>query len=72
MFSDNNPVLRFNDLADQSAKDEQQGFMFLFSGAVMGLRNPRAHGFVQDDPERALEFIALVSLLAKLLDGATE
>ena len=30
----------------------------------------RAHGFIHDDPERALEFIAFVSLLAKLLDGA--
>lgn len=26
----------------------------LFSGAVAGLRNPRAHAFIQDDPERAL------------------
>jgi uncharacterized protein (TIGR02391 family) len=68
-FSPSNPVLKFNDLQDQSDKDEQKGFMYLFSGAVSGLRNPRAHGFIQDDPERALEFIAFVSLLAKLLDG---
>jgi hypothetical protein len=45
--------------------------MQMFSGAVSGLRNPRAHGFINDDPERALEFIAFVSLLAKILDGAT-
>jgi uncharacterized protein Ymh len=44
--------------------------MMMFSGAVSGLRNPRAHGFIHDDPERALEFIAFVSLLAKLLDQA--
>jgi hypothetical protein len=44
--------------------------MNMFSGAVSGLRNPRAHGFIHDDPERALEFIAFVSLLAKLLDEA--
>ena len=61
-----------NDLQTQSDKDEQKGFMMLFSGAVAGLRNPRAHTFMQDDPERALEFIAFVSLLAKLLDGATK
>lgn len=69
-FSPNNPVLRFNAMENQSDKDEQKGFMQLFSGAVSGLRNPRAHGFIEDDPERALEFIAFVSLLAKLLDGA--
>jgi uncharacterized protein (TIGR02391 family) len=69
-FSPKNPVLKFNDLADQSGHDEQLGFMNMFSGAVSGLRNPRAHGFIHDDPERALEFIAFVSLLAKLLDEA--
>jgi uncharacterized protein (TIGR02391 family) len=69
-FSPSNPILRFNTLTDQSDKDEQKGFMMMFSGAVSGLRNPRAHGFINDDPERALEFIAFVSLLAKLLEGA--
>lgn len=69
-FNPSNPVLKFNSLQDQSDKDEQKGFMQMFSGAVSGLRNPRAHGFIHDDPERALEFIALVSLLAKLLDEA--
>jgi uncharacterized protein (TIGR02391 family) len=71
-FSPNNPILKFNDLSDQSDRDEQKGFMMMFCGAVAGLRNPRAHRFVQDDPERALEFIAFVSLLAKLLDEATK
>ena len=69
-FSLNNPTLKFNDLSDQSDRDEQLGFMNMFCGAVSGLRNPRAHRFVHDDPERALEFIAFVSFLAKLLDGA--
>lgn len=69
-FNPTNPVLKFNDLADQSDKDEQKGFMQMFSGAVSGLRNPRAHKFINDDAERALEFVAFVSLLAKLLDRA--
>jgi uncharacterized protein (TIGR02391 family) len=69
-FSPNNPILKFNDLSDQSERDEQKGFMMMFSGAVSGLRNPRAHSFIHDDPERALEFVAFVSLLAKLLDEA--
>tara|TARA_R110001606_G_scaffold384882_3_gene548043 strand:+ start:8063 stop:8290 length:228 start_codon:yes stop_codon:yes gene_type:complete len=70
-FNPSNPAIRFNALADQSDKDEQKGFMMMFSGAVAGLRNPRAHSFIEDDPERALEFIAFVSLLAKLLDEAS-
>jgi uncharacterized protein (TIGR02391 family) len=70
VFNPKNPVLKFNDLKDDSDRDEQRGFMMLFSGAVAGLRNPRAHKIIKDDPERALEFIALVSLLAKLADAA--
>ena len=69
-FSLKKPILKFNDLSNKSDEDEQTGFMMMFSGAVAGLRNPRAHGFIHDDPERALEFIAFVSLLAKLLDEA--
>jgi len=72
VFSVNKPILKFNSLADESDRNEQKGFMMLFSGAVSGLRNPRAHKIIQDDPERALEFIAFVSLLAKLLDGASK
>jgi uncharacterized protein (TIGR02391 family) len=69
-FNPSNPLLKFNSLADQSDRDEQKGFMQMFSGAVSGLRNPRSHKFINDDAERALEFVAFVSLLAKLLDGA--
>jgi uncharacterized protein (TIGR02391 family) len=70
VFNPKNPVLKFNVLADQSDADEQRGFMMMLSGAVAGLRNPRAHKIVVDDPEMALEFIAFVSLLAKLVDAS--
>jgi uncharacterized protein (TIGR02391 family) len=68
VFSPKKPILSFNNLSDQSDIDEQTGFMMLFSGAVAGLRNPRAHRLMKDDAEQTLEFIAFVSLLAKLLD----
>lgn len=68
VFSPKNPILKFNDLQSQDDIDEQKGFMMMFSGAVAGLRNPRAHTIIKDDPERALEFIAFISLLAKLVD----
>jgi hypothetical protein len=45
--------------------------MHLSEGAVLGLRNPRAHALLDDSPELALEYIALLSLLAKRLDRAT-
>lgn len=71
-FSKNNPLLKFNPLADDSDRNEQQGFMEWFTGTVTGLRNPRAHKIIKDDPEMALEFIAFISLLAKLVDKTTK
>ncbi|MGX7872781.1 TIGR02391 family protein [Mesorhizobium sp. ORM6] len=68
MWRPSKPALKFNGLLDQSDKDEKEGFIQLSSGANSGSRNPRTLGFVNDDPERALEFVAFVSLLAKLLD----
>ena len=71
VFSANSPVLAFNPLADQTDKDEQQGMMHLFMGAVLALRNPRAHSVFDDSPELALDAIAFLSMLAKRLDTAT-
>ena len=70
VFSPKNPILRFNELKDESDRSEQAGIMYLYAGAMMGFRNPRAHRISKDDPERALEYIAFVSLLAKILDEA--
>jgi len=67
VFSKNAPILAFNDLMDQSDLDEQEGMMHLFEGAVLALRNPRGHSFRYDTPERALEYISLLSMLANRL-----
>lgn len=71
VFSVKNPILAFNDLTDQTDKDEQQGMMQLFTGAVLAFRNPRAHAIMVDTPEGALEYIGLLSFLAKCVDRAT-
>lgn len=68
VFSPKNPILKFNNLSDESDINEQKGFMMMLSGAVTGIRNPRAHKIIKDDPEKAMEFIAFISLLAKLVD----
>jgi uncharacterized protein (TIGR02391 family) len=62
--------LVINDLSDQTDQDEQEGMMHLFAGAVLALRNPRAHALLDDSPEMALEYIALLSMLAKRLEQA--
>jgi uncharacterized protein (TIGR02391 family) len=65
------PSIQLNDLQSQSDRDEQQGFQFLFMGASLGIRNPKAHDRVaQTDPFRTLEYIAFASLLCKRMDEA--
>jgi len=70
VFSKNNPVLAFNERADRTDEDEQEGMMHLFVGVVLALRNPRAHALPDDSPETALEYVGLISLLAKRLEQA--
>lgn len=68
VFSAKHPVLAFNNLESETDRSEQQGMMFLYSGAMLALRNPRAHEIIEDDPEQAIEYIGFLSLLAKALD----
>lgn len=70
VFSAKNPQLCFTPFPyrDKTDESEQEGMMHLYEGAMLALRNPRAHKLAEDDPERAMEFIAFISLLAKLLD----
>lgn len=68
VFSPKNPTLRLNQLQSDSDRSEQQGFMFLYAGAMLALRNPRAHELIQDNAETAIEYIAFLNLLARTLD----
>jgi uncharacterized protein (TIGR02391 family) len=70
VFSRNTPVLAFNNLADQTDQDEQEGLMHLFEGAVLAFRNPRAHDMAPDTPEYALECIGFLGMLVKKVDAA--
>lgn len=58
-------------LPDRAGRDEQEGFAALFRGAMLGVRNPKAHErFKATDPQRALEYLGLASLLHRRLDNA--
>lgn len=70
-FSPKAPLLKFNNQSNDSERSEQQGMMFLYAGAMLAIRNPRAHGLVQDNPENAVAYISFISMLAKALDRAS-
>lgn len=66
VFSIKNPLISVS--ADA---DEQLGFMWLFTGAVMGIRNPKAHRLIdQKDPQRTLEWLSFASVLLRVLDDS--
>jgi uncharacterized protein (TIGR02391 family) len=64
------PIVAFNSSTTDSERDEQKGIMYLFKG-IVGLRNAKAHSNVLfEDPSRAHEYLALASLLMRLLEIA--
>lgn len=66
-----NPKLKFSDLKSRSDRDEQEGFMHIFMGTMLGIRNPKAHYQIeQKDPVKTLEYLALASLLLRIVDEA--
>ncbi len=70
-FSGSPPPIDLSVQEGQPGRDEQEGFRFVFMGAMQGIRNPKGHGKItQENPERALEYLALASLLFRRLDDA--
>lgn len=64
------PAIQFNSLSTEAERDEQRGIMYLFKG-IVGLRNSKAHSNrLFNDPSRAHEYLALTSLLLRLLEIA--
>lgn len=70
-FSPNAPHLKWSEMASQSQIDEQKGYHRLFSGAMMGIRNPTTHEFGWvDEPELALELIVFAQHLLRKAKAA--
>lgn len=68
-FSPNAPVLvALDDLSTESGKNIQQGYMQIFAGAMVGIRNPKAHANLSITKERCLHLLFLASLLFHKID----
>ena len=73
VFNVNAPVLRLNPGSTVSDRDEQEGFGLILMGAMLGVRNPKAHDLMTPiDPDRAFEYVAFASLLMRRLDDAEQ
>lgn len=71
-FGGKEPKLSVATSTGRSGLDEQEGFLSLFRGSMLAVRNPKAHELVKDeDPRHALEYLGLASLLHRRLDIAS-
>jgi uncharacterized protein (TIGR02391 family) len=66
VFSPEKPKLKLSELRTLSQKDEQKGYHRLYSGAMLGIRNPTTHEFDWiDDAETALELLVFAQHLLR-------
>ncbi|MDI9639425.1 TIGR02391 family protein [Geitlerinema splendidum] len=71
VFSEISPVIQLNPLGNESERNEQEGYKYLFAGTMIGIRNPRGHSHsIQDDPGLCLDHLGLVSALLRRLNDA--
>jgi len=69
-FSEQSPLIQLNNMASISDTDEQKGYKFIFSGAVMAIRNPRGHEYgIKESPTECLDHLSLASLLLRRLES---
>lgn len=62
------PLLRVSDLRNDFERGEQEGWMFLFMGAMQALRNPPAHNLDEYGKEETREMLSFLSLLHRRLE----
>ena len=66
VFSPSNPRLVWSSRKTKSEQDVQKGYHRLFSGSMLGIRNPTSHEFDWvTEPEEALECIVFAQHLLK-------
>ena len=70
VFSENNPILKFEDISTSSGRDVQKGYMQIFSGAMTGIRNPKAHENMFISRDAAIKRLIFASLLMDKIDEA--
>ena len=72
VFNLDAPVLRINRLRGMSQRDEQEGYKFIFGGAMQGIRNPRAHEHsLHDEADVAVEMLVLANHLMRAVRRST-
>lgn len=68
-FGLDNGKLIFSDVDSESGKNDQVGFMKVYEGVYLGVRNVKAHSLTHDlDQRKAGQYLVMLSLLARRVD----
>lgn len=68
-FNRNCPIIRFSEVDRRTEQDIQQGYQFMFSGAILGIRNPKAHEVESISKADAVRKLHFASMLMFKLDS---
>jgi uncharacterized protein (TIGR02391 family) len=73
VFSVKDPRLILSEIETESGRNDQAGFLQIYQGAYVGIRNPKAHTLQHDlTEEKAAQYLVFVSLLARRVAEADE
>lgn len=67
-FSVQNPIIKLGDTSTETGNNIQQGYMEMFTGAMIGIRNPQAHNNLLISKENAIRKLHYASMLMYKLD----
>lgn len=71
-FSPQNPLIILDEIDTRSGKDLQRGYMELFSGAMLAIRNPKAHKNLLISKENAIHLLFIASTLIYNIENAAQ
>jgi len=73
VFNPNKLILKIVEGEDHENIDEREGFRLILMGVLQGIKNPKSHSIQElKDPKKALEYLAMMSLLLKRIDDSTK
>ena len=62
-FSVNNPVIQLADLTNENGRNIQQGYMQMFAGTMIGVRNPKSHENLNPDRTKTIHLLFNASFI---------
>lgn len=62
-FSPKNPIITLADLSTEDGRNIQLGYMEIFRGMMIGIRNPKSHKNYDLEKKKAIHFLFMASFL---------